>query len=218
MSALQFDCRHKYPTGFELCVRFQTQGPITAIVGPSGSGKSTILSAICGILHPEEGTIAFNSKTLLDTRAGIFVPPEKRKIGMVFQEPLLFPHLSVEGNLRFGQKRRQQAVVDFDELIQILEIGDLLKRHPGTLSGGQRQRVAIGRALLSDPELVLLDEPLTGIENDLKSQILSFLKKALGRWKIPAILVTHNLQDVRQIAQDVIQIDLNASMKATHAA
>src|SRR5690606_35642680 len=152
---------------------------VTALVGPSGAGKSTILSLIAGLLRPEFGTIRLEGRVLLDTAAQVCVAPEGRQIGLVFQDHLLFPHLTVEQNLRYGLRRRPARTIEFAKLVAILELEGLLQRSPRTLSGGQRQRVALGRAMLRGPELLLMDEPLTALDERLKVQILDYLKRAI---------------------------------------
>ncbi|MGE5612458.1 MAG: molybdenum ABC transporter ATP-binding protein [Bacillota bacterium] len=207
MTSLHFQCRHRYPSGFELDAVFDVGDGVTAIFGPSGSGKSTILSIMAGILRPQSARIEFNGQVLVDTAARICLPPEDRRIGFVFQDHLLFPHVSVKENLLYGLRRRPLRHIDFDRLVQILDLGELLDRYPHTLSGGQRQRVALGRALLRGPELLLMDEPLAALDAAVKDRILSYLERAIGEWKVPTLFVSHDQTDVRRLAERVLILE-----------
>jgi molybdate transport system ATP-binding protein len=207
MSRLAFDCRHRHGSGFELEARFDSGDGVTALFGPSGSGKTTILGLIAGLLQPQSGTIRLGEGTLVDVAAGMFVPPEQRHIGFVFQDHLLFPHLTVGQNLRFGQRRRPARAIDFARVVHILEIGGLLDRNPHTLSGGQRQRVALGRALLRGPDLLLMDEPLTALDEGLKDRVLTYLERAVAEWRIPTMFVSHDQTDVRRLADSVVVLE-----------
>jgi len=207
MSGLEFDCRHQYPGGFLLEARFQAGDGVTGLFGPSGSGKSTVFALTAGILRPEVGTIRLAGRVLLDTAAGICLPPEQRRIGVVFQDHLLFPHLTVRQNLLFGKRARLDQPIDLERVAAVLELGGLLERRPGTLSGGQQQRVALGRALLRGPELLLMDEPLTGLDEGLKERILTYLERALAEWRIPTVLVSHDQVDVRRLAERVVVLE-----------
>ncbi len=207
MSCLSFKCQHRYPGGFELDASFEAGGGITSLFGPSGSGKSTILAAICGILSPNQGQICLGDRVLLDTARGIGLRPEQRHIGMVFQDHLLFPHLTIEANLRYGLRRRPTRQIAFGRLVELLELGDMLQRYPHTLSGGQRQRTALGRAILSGPELLLMDEPLTSLDAGIKDRILTYLDRAIGEWRIPTLFVTHDQADVQRLADQVVRVE-----------
>ena len=192
MSVLEFHCGFSYPGGFALQFAFEADEGVTALVGPSGSGKTTTLHLIAGLLNPAQGRIALRGKPLVDTHGGFRVPPHRRRIGLVFQEYQLFPHLTVEGNLRYGYERRPGGRLDLVHLIEVLELGSLLARFPATLSGGQKQRVALGRALASDPELLLLDEPVSALDNALKASVLQYLLRIREEYPIPMLLVTHD--------------------------
>jgi len=207
MVELHFDCRFRHAAGFELELRFETGDGVTALFGPSGSGKTTTLNLIAGLLRPDRGTIRLGSRVLVDQSAHVFRPPEQRGIGYVFQDHLLFPHLSIRDNLLFGHGRRSSRPMDLDRVVKVLEIGDLLSRRPTTLSGGQRQRVALGRALLRGPELLLMDEPLASLDEGLKDRILTYLERALAEWRIPVLLVSHDQAHVRRIADRVVMIE-----------
>jgi molybdate transport system ATP-binding protein len=207
MSRLLFDCRQQYPGGFRLEAAFAAGDGVTALFGPSGSGKSTVLGLIAGTLHPQRGTIRLEDRTLLDTAARVRVPPERRQIGVVAQDHLLFPHLSVRRNLTFGSRRRPARHIHLERVVEILELGGLLERWPHTLSGGQRQRVALGRALLRGPELLLMDEPLAALDEGLKHRILTYLERAVAEWQIPTLFVSHNPADVRRLAPQVVILE-----------
>ena len=199
----------RYPAGFHLDVGFDVDRPFTALFGPSGSGKTSILNMIAGFLRPQQGTIRLGDRLLLDTARGVSLPPEKRHVGVVFQDSLLFPHLTVEGNLRYGQRRRDKRgrMLDFARVVEVLEIGPLLRRFPRNLSGGERQRVALGRALLSGPELLLMDEPLASLDAPLRDRVLSYLERAVAEWNIPTLFVTHAQAEVRRAAQWVVLLE-----------
>jgi molybdate transport system ATP-binding protein len=209
MSLLEFKCRLCYSSGFELDAAFTMDHPVTAICGPSGSGKTSILSIIAGLRRPDQGTVRLGKSVLDDRVNGIHVAPEKRRIGYVFQDQLLFPHLSVRRNLLYGWKRRPRGTesVDFHRVGEVLELKELIDRYPHTLSGGQRQRVALGRALLSAPELLLLDEPLVSLDAPLKDRVLDYVEQVLKEWRIPTLYVTHDMRDVKRLAQQVIILE-----------
>lgn len=207
MNDLHFQARHRYDSGFLLDAEFSAAGGVTAIFGPSGGGKSTVLHIIAGILRPQSGVVCWRGETLLDTVAGVCPPPEQRNIGLVSQDNLLFPHLSVERNLRYGLHRRSAQAIDFDKVVKVLELASLLDRAPQTLSGGQRQRTALGRAILRGPALLLMDEPLTAIDANLKDRILSYLERAIDEWRIPTLFVSHDQGDVRRLAENVVVME-----------
>jgi molybdate transport system ATP-binding protein len=207
MSLLEFNCRLRYPDGFILQAQFEAGAGVTALFGPSGSGKSSTLGLIAGVLRPDAGHIRLAGRTLADVAAGVCLPPERRQVGIVFQDHLLFPHLTVRENLRFGHGRRQARPMRFERVVEVLELGDLLERLPDRLSGGQRQRVALGRALLRGPELLLLDEPLTALDEGLKDRILGYLERATAEWHLPTLFVSHDQADVLRLAERVVVIE-----------
>jgi molybdate transport system ATP-binding protein len=209
MSLLNLQCRHRYPSGFQLDVAFDVEHRFTALFGPSGSGKTSILNMIAGFTRPQEGTIRLGDRTVLDTRRRVSFPPERRHVGVVFQDSLLFPHLNVERNLRYGQRHRRAAgaALDFSRVVEVLEIGHLLKRFPLHLSGGERQRIALGRALLSSPQLLLMDEPLAALDLPLRERILGYLQRAVARWGIPTLFITHAQAEVRRAADWVLVLE-----------
>ncbi len=172
MAILEFQCRHRFAGGFELDLAFESDQHFTALFGPSGSGKTTILHVIAGLLRPQAGVVRLSGRALLETHARLCRPPEQRNIGFVFQDALLFPHLTVEGNLRYGIARAEKKPrrVEFSRVVEVLEIGPLLKRTPHNLSGGEKQRVALGRALLRNPQLLVMDEPLAALDDSLRAQ------------------------------------------------
>ncbi len=196
----------KYP-GFALDVDLQLPGRgVTALYGHSGSGKTTCLRCIAGLERAEDGFIQINDEVWQDSRNGLFVPPHKRALGYVFQEPSLFPHLSVRANLEFGLKRipRQQRRVDMTQATELLGIGHLLERHPQHLSGGERQRIGIARALLTSPTLLLMDEPLAALDSKRKSEILPYLERLHDELDIPVLYVSHAQDEVARLADHIV--------------
>ncbi len=207
MSGLEFDCTHRFRGGFALQAAFHTTHRVTALFGPSGGGKTSILSMIAGFLHPQSGRIRLGpgGAMLVDTARRIALPPERRGVGFVFQDHLLFPHLTVEANLRYGAQRLgRRECRELDRVVAVLELGGLLARYPRGLSGGEAQRVALGRALMSGPELLLLDEPLTALDEALRLRVLDYLERVLKEWNIPTLFVSHAKDDVRRLAEWVV--------------
>ncbi|RVD67674.1 ATP-binding cassette domain-containing protein, partial [Mesorhizobium sp. M4A.F.Ca.ET.029.04.2.1] len=164
---------------FAIDASFESAGRLTALFGPSGSGKSTLINLIAGLIRPERGRIAVDGRVLVDTDTGAFVPMHKRRIGIVFQDARLFPHLSVAGNLRYGRwfTPASERYADIDGVVDLLGIGHLLDRRPAKLSGGEKQRVAIGRALLASPKLLLMDEPMASLDEARKAEILPYVER-----------------------------------------
>jgi molybdate transport system ATP-binding protein len=202
---LTLDCSFRYPEGFSLDVKFETGDGITALFGPSGAGKTTVLGLIAGVLRPQRGTIRLGDQTLLDTPAHVFLPPDKRRIGVVFQDGRLFPHLSVRENLVFS-RRAKTSRITLPRVVEILEIGHLVDQRPERLSGGERQRVALGRALLSDPRLLVMDEPVSALDEPLKHRVLDYLARVVAEWNLPTLFVSHDSADVRRLADRVVLI------------
>jgi molybdate transport system ATP-binding protein len=209
MATLEFQCRHRYPSGFELDLAFAIDHHFTALFGPSGSGKTSVLSIIAGTLQPQSGKVRIGNRTILNSETGECVSLAKRNIGVVFQDALLFPHLSVERNLCYGRRHRRHVCrqVDLDRVVDVLELGPHLQRHPQHLSGGERQRVALGRALLSEPAFLMMDEPLASLDDPLKDRILTYLERAIAEWRIPTLFVTHNQAEVRRAADWVVVVE-----------
>ncbi|MCX8585037.1 MULTISPECIES: molybdenum ABC transporter ATP-binding protein [unclassified Gilliamella] len=189
---------------FEFKHEINCQG-VTAVLGVSGSGKSTLINLINGLIKPDNGYINLKQDSLVDTEKHIFVTPEKRQIGTVFQDALLFPHYKVIKNLTYGA--RSLNTEKFDDIVNVLNIGSLLDRYPAMLSGGEKQRVAIGRALLTNPKLLLMDEPLSALDMPRKKELLSYINKLVSDLNIPIIYVTHNINEVKRIAQHVAVLE-----------
>ncbi|GAB6164934.1 molybdenum ABC transporter ATP-binding protein [Thermostilla marina] len=214
---LEFAAQHVFPTGFRLDAEFETalrEHRVTVLFGPSGSGKSTILSIIAGLLRPQQGRVRIGDRVLGDTRANIWLPPEKRRLGVVFQDHRLFPHLTVAGNLRYGMDRKRSDAARFDEVVAVLEIGPLLERRPSELSGGECQRVAIGRALLCAPQLLLFDEPLSAVDRPLRRRIMQYLVRVIERFAIPTLYVTHSQAEARRLGDWMVLIDKGRILRA----
>lgn len=184
---------------------------ITAIFGLSGAGKTSLINAIGGLTRPETGRIALNNRPLFDAEKGICLPPEKRRIGYVFQDARLFPHYRVQGNLQYGMAASMRG--QFDSIVALLGIGPLLNRFPLTLSGGEKQRVAIGRALLTAPEILLMDEPLAALDLPRKRELMPYLEKLAKEVNIPILYVTHSLDEILRLAEKVLVLD-NGSVLA----
>ncbi|MDE2372725.1 MAG: molybdenum ABC transporter ATP-binding protein [Hyphomicrobiales bacterium] len=194
---------------FALAARFTASGGVTALFGPSGAGKTTIANMIAGLVTPERGSIAVDNSMLFDAATSIDVPPHRRRIGYVFQEGRLFPHLSVRKNLDYGRRMNGHAydAKKFARIVQLLDIGHLLDRRPRALSGGERQRIAVGRALLMRPRLLLLDEPLASLDSARKHEILPYLVRLRDEAQMPMIYVSHDAGELRQIATNVVRLD-----------
>jgi molybdate transport system ATP-binding protein len=194
---------------FGLRVAFKNSGGITALFGRSGSGKSTTIGIVAGLAHPDEGRIVLDERVLVDTKNNIFVPAHKRRIGVVFQDSHLFPHLGVKQNLLFGRwfAPRRDRKIDFDAVVETLGIGRLLNRAPALLSGGERQRVAIGRALLSCPRLLLFDEPFAALDLQRRLEILPLIEALRDEFKIPIVYVSHAVEEVARLAAWVVVLD-----------
>lgn len=184
---------------------------ITAIFGLSGAGKTSLINAIGGLTRPQRGRIALNDRLLSDTESGLFLPPEKRRAGYVFQDARLFPHYRVRGNLKYGMAPAMRS--QFDTLVALLGIEHLLDRFPFSLSGGEKQRVAIGRALLTAPDILLMDEPLASLDLPRKRELMPYLQKLAKRVDIPVLYVSHSLEEILQLADHVLVLD-NGTVKA----
>ncbi|MCA0032997.1 MULTISPECIES: molybdenum ABC transporter ATP-binding protein [unclassified Mesorhizobium] len=193
---------------FAIDARFESAGRLTALFGPSGSGKTTLINMIAGLIRPGKGRIEVDGRALVDTDAGIFVPKHRRRIGMVFQDARLFPHMSVAGNLRYGRwfTPAGERYADMDAVVDLLGIAPLLDRRPARLSGGERQRVAIGRALLASPRLLLMDEPLASLDEARKAEILPYIERLRDETKIPIVYVSHSIVEVARLASDVVTL------------
>ncbi|HEY1874638.1 MAG TPA: molybdenum ABC transporter ATP-binding protein [Steroidobacteraceae bacterium] len=200
----------KQLSGFRLDATLTAPTPgVIAIFGRSGSGKSTLINVISGLLAPDTGSVSLDGECLTDIRRGISVPAELRRIGYVFQEARLFPHLSVAGNLRYGERRHRSAarVAGFDEVVALLALEPLLQKKPRQLSGGERQRVSLGRALLSQPRLLLLDEPLASLDVARREEVLPYLVALRDRLSIPMVYVSHQFEEVLRLATHLVLLD-----------
>jgi molybdate transport system ATP-binding protein len=203
MLEVGFGCRLG---ALDLAVQFTAAGGVTALFGRSGAGKTTVINVIAGLLRPDRGRVVLDGEPLLDTARGIDVPRHRRRIGYVFQDARLFPHLTVRRNLLYGRwfARRSGRRGSPDEVVGLLGIGPLLDRRPGTLSGGERQRVAIGRALLAGPRLLLLDEPMASLDQARKAEILPYLDRLCREAGVPILLVSHALDEVTRLATGMV--------------
>lgn len=192
---------------FTLDVAFESDCRLTALFGPSGSGKTSVLNLIAGVLRPDKGRIVVAGQVLTDTAAHIFVPPHKRRVGFVFQDAQLFPHLTVVQNIKFGQwfRRGERNALPLDVIAGVLGIDHLLKRRPATLSGGEKHRVAIARALLSSPRILLMDEPLAGLDDARRLEIMTLIERVRDEFSVPIVYVTHNRAEVKRLASRVIR-------------
>jgi len=196
--------------GFTLEAAFMAPAPgITALYGRSGAGKSTLLHLLAGLLRPDEGCIELDGVRLFDSRAGLAVPAHERRLPCVFQDLRLFPHLDVAGNLRYGLRRAGAAParIAMDRVVELLALGPLLERRCAQLSGGERQRVALGRALLAQPGLLLLDEPLASIDAARRGELLPYFERLRDELAVPMVLVTHQFEDVVRLATHVVLLD-----------
>ena len=194
---------------FTLNTQFTSESGATVLFGPSGAGKTSVINMIAGLLKPDRGRIVLDGDVLFDSAASIDVPAWRRRIGYVFQEGRLFPHLSVRHNLDYGRWMGGHAadLAAFSHAVELLDIGPLLHRRPGKLSGGERQRVAVGRALLMRPHLLLLDEPLASLDAARKQEILPYFERLRDEAKVPMIYVSHDAAEVRRIASRVVRLD-----------
>lgn len=205
---LSVDIGIRFP-GFSLEAAFNTESGITAISGPSGAGKTTLINAIAGMIRPERGQITIGERCLFSTQRNIHLAPEKRRIGYIYQDARLFPHLTVQQNLiigRFFQGHPTNRAL-FDQIVDMLGIAPILTRRPHRLSGGEKQRVAIGRALLSEPALILADEPLAALDADRKAEILPYFESLRDLKQLPILYVTHQGEEIERLADQHIRLD-----------
>ena len=202
---LSVDIRHRLGD-FQLKASFSSEGGVTALFGRSGSGKTSVLRIVAGLVRPNAGRIVINDEVLLDTAKGFSVPPHRRRLGFVFQEPRLFPHLNVRQNLNYGQwfAHSRTSPVDLDRIIAMLGLEALLTRRPGLLSGGEKQRVAIGRALLASPRILLMDEPLSALDEARKAEILPYIERLRDELRLPILYVSHSVSEVARLADRVV--------------
>ncbi len=192
---------------FRLNARFTAAPGLTALFGRSGSGKTSLVSIVGGLIRPDRGRVSVDGQTLVDTGSGVFVKPHKRRIGYVFQDSRLFPHLSVRRNLLYGRwfaRGSGGATADLGSVVELLGIGHLLERDPESLSGGEKQRVAIGRALLAKPRLLLMDEPLASLDESRRAEILPYIERLRDEAGVPILYVSHSVAEVARLATTVV--------------
>ena len=199
---------HRLP-GFLLDLGFEAPPGVTALFGRSGAGKTTVVNAVAGLLRPESGRIEVDGTVLYDSAARVFLPPHRRRIGYVFQDARLFPHLTVRQNLLYGHRLapRDEPGPGLDRIVGMLGIGPLLPRRPGTLSGGEKSRVALGRAILAKPRLLLMDEPLAALDEARKAEILPYLERLRDEIGLPILYVSHSLPEVARLATTIVLIE-----------
>jgi molybdate transport system ATP-binding protein len=193
---------------FSIQASFASEGRVTGLFGASGAGKTSLINMIAGLLRPDRGKISLDGDVLDDTEKAIHVPAYRRRIGYVFQDARLFPHLSVRANLDYGRRMNGLASdpAQFGRITELLDIGHLLDRRPGKLSGGERQRVALGRALLARPRLLLLDEPLGALDESRRAEILPYLIRMRDEARIPMVFVSHDAAEMRQLATQIVML------------
>ncbi len=202
---LEVDVEHRLGR-FTLAAKFSAESGLTALFGRSGAGKTSLVNVIAGLLRPDRGRVSVEGQVLVDTARGIFVPPHRRRIGYVFQEPRLFPHLAVRHNLLYGRwftphaDRREK----FDYVVDLLGLAPLTDRRPADLSGGEKQRVAIGRALLASPRVLLMDEPLASLDAARKDEILPYIERLRDEIRVPIVYVSHAVAEVARLATTVV--------------
>ncbi len=191
---------------FDLRVAFNAEAPVIGLFGRSGAGKSSVINAIAGTSTPQRGLIRINDTTLYDSRARIDVPAQKRRIGYVFQDALLFPHMSVERNLLYGNRLRaaSERFIEPSRVIELLGLESLLQRRPANLSGGEKQRVAIGRALLAQPRILLMDEPLASLDVPRRTEVLDYIERLRREVGIPIVYVSHSVPEITRLADTVV--------------
>ena len=206
---LEFDLKLQQGD-FTLDAAGQFSNGITAVFGPSGAGKSTLLACLAGMTEPDDGFIKLNEQTLFSASDRVRTPPQTRRVVMVFQDGMLFPHKTVRENIEYGYRMMpiEQRTIDPDELCQFLRIESLLDRYPETLSGGERQRVALARGVATSPRLLLLDEPVASLDIGLRNEVVSYLKQVHERYAIPMVYVSHSLSDVMALAANALVLEL----------
>ncbi|WP_022668967.1 molybdenum ABC transporter ATP-binding protein [Desulfospira joergensenii] len=195
---------------FSIDAGFSTkEAGVTALFGASGAGKTSVVNMVAGLSRPDTGRIVIGNCCCFDGDQGIDLPPEKRRIGYVFQESRLFPHLSVQSNLTYGMRlqKKKDRYVDFDKVVTLLDIHSLLNRRPAKLSGGEKQRVAIGRALLCSPMLLLMDEPLASLDQERKSEVLPFIRTLSQSFNVPILYVSHQMDEIFSLADQLVLLE-----------
>ena len=215
--SLSVQIRHAFP-GFSLDVAFDAPQGLTVLFGRSGAGKTTVVNAVAGLFRPEQGRILLDGRVLTDSAAGIMLPPHKRRVGYVFQDARLFPHLTVQQNLLYGQRFAPTGGAGLADVVGLLGIAPLLARRPGTLSGGEKQRVAIGRALLSNPRILLMDEPLAALDEARKAEILPYVERLRDNAGVPILYISHAMAEVARLATTLVVLDGGRVLRAGAAA
>ncbi|OSQ38465.1 molybdenum ABC transporter ATP-binding protein [Thalassospira mesophila] len=213
---LEIDIRHQAGMlALDACFTIERPG-ITALFGPSGSGKTTLINAIAGLIRPDDGTITINGTAVFDRKNSIHLPPRQRRVGYVFQDARLFPHLTVRKNLYFAHRRSPNPLPngEIDAIIAMLGIGGLLSRRPIKLSGGEKQRVSLGRALLGKPDILLLDEPLSALDQARKDEILPYLEALRDQRRLPILYVSHAIDEVARLADNMVVME-NGTVRAS---
>ena len=206
---IKFDV-HKQLGKFSISAKFETESRgVVALFGQSGAGKTSIINMFAGLLIPDSGSIEIDGRTIFDSEKNINIKTEQRRIGYVFQEARLFPHMTVKGNLFYGRRNSPSDghEINFDQAVQSLGIGHLLNQKPITLSGGEQQRVALGRALLANPDILLMDEPLASLDTPRKSEILPFIEMMRDQFDVPIIYVTHAIDEIIRLADTLVLLD-----------
>jgi molybdate transport system ATP-binding protein len=214
---LEVQLAHRFE-GFTLDLAFAAPPGVTALFGQSGAGKTTIVNAIAGLLRPNQGRISLDGTPLLDTARRVAIPTHRRRVGYVFQEGRLFPHLTVRQNISYGAWFAGQKAAETPRIVDLMGIGTLLDRRPGTLSGGEKQRVALARAILSQPKMLLMDEPLSALDEARKSEVLPYLERLRDELRLPILYVSHNVAEVARLATTVVLIDKGRLVMAGPAA
>ncbi|AQR73537.1 ATP-binding cassette domain-containing protein [Sphingomonas sp. LM7] len=189
----------------EIACRIAGGDGLTVLFGPSGAGKTSVLGMVAGLVEPDRGHVRIGDETLFDAALGLDVPPERRRAGYVFQEPRLFPHKRVQANLLYGW-RSGEGAVDVDETIALLGLAGLLDRWPRTLSGGEARRVAIGRALLSNPRFLLLDEPLSSLDRARREEIMGLIERLRDALRLPILMVTHDRAEAERLGSRIVEL------------
>jgi len=210
---LELSLGHRF-AAFDLQAEFTAPQGVTALFGRSGSGKTTVVNAVAGLFRPESGRITLGGEVLFDSARGVWLPPHRRRLGYVFQDARLFPHLTVRQNLLYGARFHRAAAPPLDRIVALLDIAPLMARRPGDLSGGERQRVAIGRALLTAPRMLLMDEPLAALDAARKAEILPYLERLRDEAGLPILYVSHSMAEVARLATTVVLLDKGRVQRA----
>ncbi len=197
---------------FELQLKAEFGNDMIGVFGPSGAGKTSFFNLLAGLERPTKGCIILNGRVLTDVEKGIYVPPNKRRGGVVFQEKLLFPHLNVRENLLFGERYAKEKKIDLKTVTELLDLASLLESRPDRISGGEQQRTALGRALLTSPDLLLMDEPFNAVDNELRLNILPYLKRLGDELDIPILVISHDLPDIQRLTDKIYLIEHGRSL------